>query len=60
MAISMVGTIFHGAHIGAGNRQTTSQETTKLPSIFDYLAEDALKASLKPGVHAALKVFLVD
>jgi len=36
------------------NRQS-SENSSHLPSIFDYLAQDSLRAQLKPGILAAIK-----
>ncbi|KAI3415729.1 hypothetical protein GPALN_005316 [Globodera pallida] len=43
----------HGAHTGAGN-----QCSTTLPSIFDFLAQDSLSGSMKPGIRSFLNLLL--
>jgi hypothetical protein len=43
--------ILQGAHIGAGH-----QSNTNLPSIFDFLAQESLQTSIKPGLLALFKV----
>ena len=50
---SLSGDVLRGAHIGGGNQEGIAN----VPSIFDYLAQDSLKFSMKPGLRAALKVF---
>ena len=51
---TMAGNILHGSQTSI--QLNGGKSSTNLPSIFDFLAQDSLRASLRPGIRAAVKL----